>query len=42
MFTSLLCVVGGGSASKENNKKTAAETKELANFEILAFSPERR
>ncbi|TDH16145.1 hypothetical protein EPR50_G00016860 [Perca flavescens] len=33
---------GGGSASKEPNKKRAAEFKELANVEILAFSPERR
>ncbi|XP_042341294.1 maternal embryonic leucine zipper kinase [Plectropomus leopardus] len=33
---------GGGSASKENNKKRAAELKEIGNVEILAFSPERR
>ncbi|XP_037327646.2 maternal embryonic leucine zipper kinase [Pungitius pungitius] len=33
---------GGGSASKEQDKKRAAEIKELANVEILAFSPERR
>ncbi|XP_070773645.1 maternal embryonic leucine zipper kinase [Enoplosus armatus] len=33
---------GGGSASKEHNKKRGAEIKELANIEILAFSPERR
>ncbi|XP_031141884.1 maternal embryonic leucine zipper kinase [Sander lucioperca] len=33
---------GGGSASKEPDKKRAAEFKELANVEILAFSPERR
>uniref|UniRef100_A0A8D0AJA3 Maternal embryonic leucine zipper kinase n=1 Tax=Sander lucioperca TaxID=283035 RepID=A0A8D0AJA3_SANLU len=32
----------GGSASKEPDKKRAAEFKELANVEILAFSPERR
>ncbi len=36
------CVVGGGSASKEHNKKRVAENKELPNIEILAFSPERR
>lgn len=39
---SLVCVVGGGSASKDHNKKGAAETKDSANLEILAFSPERR
>ncbi|XP_034714341.1 maternal embryonic leucine zipper kinase [Etheostoma cragini] len=33
---------GGGSASKEPNKKRAAEFKELANVDLLAFSPERR
>ncbi|XP_070683588.1 maternal embryonic leucine zipper kinase [Pempheris klunzingeri] len=33
---------GGGSASKEHIKKRAAETKEPANIEMLAFSPERR
>ncbi|XP_076584958.1 maternal embryonic leucine zipper kinase [Chaetodon auriga] len=33
---------GGGSASKEHNKKRAAENKEFPNVEILAFSPERR
>lgn len=33
---------GGGSASKENNKKRGAEVKELASTELLAFSPERR
>ncbi|XP_032398550.1 LOW QUALITY PROTEIN: maternal embryonic leucine zipper kinase [Etheostoma spectabile] len=33
---------GGGSASKESNKKRAAEFKELANVDLLAFSPERR
>ncbi|KAK5866070.1 hypothetical protein PBY51_020287 [Eleginops maclovinus] len=33
---------GEGSASKERNKKRAAEFKELANTEITAFSPERR
>ncbi|XP_035516512.1 maternal embryonic leucine zipper kinase [Morone saxatilis] len=33
---------GEGSASKEHNKKRAAENKELPNVEILAFSPERR
>ncbi|KAM6940980.1 maternal embryonic leucine zipper kinase [Lycodopsis pacificus] len=32
----------GGSASKEHIKKRAAELKELADVEILAFSPERR
>ncbi|KAE8300124.1 Maternal embryonic leucine zipper kinase [Larimichthys crocea] len=33
---------GGGSASKEHNKKKAAENKEFPNVEILTFSPERR
>ncbi|KAM9362975.1 maternal embryonic leucine zipper kinase [Symphorus nematophorus] len=33
---------GGGSASKEQNKKRAAENKDPSNIEILAFSPERR
>ncbi|XP_059212346.1 maternal embryonic leucine zipper kinase [Centropristis striata] len=33
---------GGDSASKEHNKKRAADIKELANIEIMAFSPERR
>ncbi|XP_054460386.1 maternal embryonic leucine zipper kinase [Anoplopoma fimbria] len=33
---------GSGSASKEHNKKRVADFKELANVEILAFSPERR
>ncbi|XP_047431640.1 maternal embryonic leucine zipper kinase [Mugil cephalus] len=33
---------GGSSASKEHNKKGAAENKDSANLEILAFSPERR
>lgn len=37
-----VCVVGGGSASKEHNKKRVAEFKELANVEIVALSPERR
>lgn len=37
-----MSVVGGGSASKEYNKKRAAENKEIPNIEILAFSPERR
>uniref|UniRef100_A0A7N6BNL4 Maternal embryonic leucine zipper kinase n=1 Tax=Anabas testudineus TaxID=64144 RepID=A0A7N6BNL4_ANATE len=35
-------VSGGDSASKEPNKKRAAENKEPANLEILPFSPERR
>lgn len=35
-------IVGGGSASKEHNKKRAAENKEIPNIDILAFSPERR
>uniref|UniRef100_A0AAQ4NPM1 Maternal embryonic leucine zipper kinase n=1 Tax=Gasterosteus aculeatus aculeatus TaxID=481459 RepID=A0AAQ4NPM1_GASAC len=33
---------GCGSASKEHDKKRAAELKELADVEILTFSPERR
>ncbi|CAJ1052151.1 maternal embryonic leucine zipper kinase isoform X1 [Xyrichtys novacula] len=33
---------GGGSASKEQNKKKAADNTESANIEIMAFSPERR
>ncbi|KAG7238370.1 hypothetical protein INR49_030877 [Caranx melampygus] len=33
---------GGGSASKEHNKKKTAENKEPADIEILTFSPERR
>ncbi|XP_074540808.1 maternal embryonic leucine zipper kinase [Halichoeres trimaculatus] len=33
---------GGGSGSKEQNKKKAADIKESANIEIMAFSPERR
>ncbi|XP_013868721.1 maternal embryonic leucine zipper kinase [Austrofundulus limnaeus] len=33
---------GGDSVSKEQNKKKAAENKDSANIEILAFSPERR
>ncbi|XP_056265482.1 maternal embryonic leucine zipper kinase [Pseudoliparis swirei] len=33
---------GGGSASKEHSKKRVVEFKELANVEILAFSPDRR
>ncbi|XP_028263183.1 maternal embryonic leucine zipper kinase-like [Parambassis ranga] len=33
---------GGDSATKELNKKRAAENKDAANLEILAFSPERR
>ncbi|XP_026160313.1 maternal embryonic leucine zipper kinase [Mastacembelus armatus] len=33
---------GGGSASKEHNKKRAAENKESPNIEMLTFSPERR
>ncbi|XP_061586169.1 maternal embryonic leucine zipper kinase isoform X2 [Cololabis saira] len=33
---------GGDSAPKEQYKKKAAESKESANMEILAFSPERR
>lgn len=33
---------GGGSATKEQNKKKGAETKEPADLEIVAFSPERR
>lgn len=37
-----VCVVGGGSASKEHNKKKSAENKEVPDVEILAFSPERR
>ncbi|XP_067440689.1 maternal embryonic leucine zipper kinase [Thunnus thynnus] len=40
--TNALTPKGGGSASKESNKKRAAENKEPANIEILAFSPERR
>lgn len=37
-----VCVVGGGSPSKEHNKKRTAEYKEVLDVEILAFSPERR
>uniref|UniRef100_UPI0037E89166 maternal embryonic leucine zipper kinase n=1 Tax=Semicossyphus pulcher TaxID=241346 RepID=UPI0037E89166 len=33
---------GGGSASKEQHKKKETESKESANIEVLAFSPERR
>ncbi|XP_040001335.1 maternal embryonic leucine zipper kinase [Xiphias gladius] len=33
---------GGGSASKDDNKKRTAENREPANIEILTFSPERR
>ncbi|XP_017272803.1 maternal embryonic leucine zipper kinase [Kryptolebias marmoratus] len=33
---------GGDSVSKEQTKKKAAESKDSANIEILAFSPERR
>ncbi|XP_068448064.1 maternal embryonic leucine zipper kinase [Clinocottus analis] len=40
--TEALTPKGGGSASKENNKRKAEAFKELANVEILAFSPERR
>lgn len=36
-----VCVLGD-STSKEQNKKKAAEIKESANIEIMAFSPERR
>ncbi|XP_038569431.1 maternal embryonic leucine zipper kinase [Micropterus salmoides] len=40
--TNVVTPKGGGSASKENNKKRGAEVKELASTELLAFSPERR
>ncbi|TKS68131.1 Maternal embryonic leucine zipper kinase [Collichthys lucidus] len=40
--TSAVTPKGEGSASKEHNKKKAAENKEFPNVEILTFSPERR
>ncbi|GAA6214694.1 maternal embryonic leucine zipper kinase [Lates japonicus] len=40
--TNAVTPTGGGSVSKEHNKKRTAENKEPANIEILAFSPERR
>uniref|UniRef100_A0A8C5I9K3 Maternal embryonic leucine zipper kinase n=1 Tax=Gouania willdenowi TaxID=441366 RepID=A0A8C5I9K3_GOUWI len=39
---SALSPTGGDSASKETNKKKAAESKNCVDLEILAFSPERR
>lgn len=41
-FSLFVCVVGGGSPSKEHNKKRTAVNKEVLDVEILAFSPERR
>ncbi|KAM7419185.1 hypothetical protein PAMA_016349 [Pampus argenteus] len=40
--TNALTPKGGGSVSKEPNRKRTAENKEPANTDILAFSPERR
>lgn len=37
-----MCVLAGGSGSKESGKRRAAENKEAASIEMLAFSPERR